>query len=157
MSDEHLHPDDPLTAAVSALRDTPGVAPGLADRTRRRARRQARARRAGLAATAATVLLAAALALRPDATPPGQVTFALVAPSSSGVSLVGDFNDWDRSRVRLERVSGNEWQVTLKLPPGRYRYSYVTDEGEWLADPEAPPAFDEFGTPTSVITIPSES
>lgn len=157
MSDEHLHPDDPLTAAVSALRDTPGVAPGLVERTRHRARREARTRRVGATAIAAVVLVTGALVLRPEPTPPGQVTFALVAPRSTGVSLVGDFNDWERDRVRLERVGGNQWRVTLKLPPGRYRYSYVTDEGEWLADPEAPPALDEFGTPTSVITIPSES
>jgi hypothetical protein len=32
----------------------------------------------------------------------------------------------------------------------------VTDDGEWIADPAAPPALDEFGTPTSVITVPGE-
>jgi len=32
----------------------------------------------------------------------------------------------------------------------------VTDDGTWLADPDAPPALDEFGTPTSVVTVTSE-
>lgn len=155
MNDELL-PDDPLEPALAALRDGPAVAPGLVDRTRRRARRQATMRRASTAVGLATVVALAAIIFDRDTTPPGQVTFALVAPATSGVSLVGDFNDWDRDRVRLERVNG-EWRVTLRLPPGRYRYSYLTDEGQWLADPEAPPAMDEFGTPTSVITIPSES
>lgn len=155
MSGDELHPGEPLAAAVGALREAPGVPAGLLDRARHRARRQRRRR--GAAATAiAAVLVVTALFARPERHPAGQVTFALSAPASNGVSLVGDFNDWERDRVRLERV-GNEWRVTLKLPPGRYRYSYVTDEGEWLADPDAPPALDEFGTPTSVITISSES
>ena len=46
--------------------------------------------------------------------------------------------------------------MKLKLPPGRYRFAYVTDEGDWLRDADAAPALDEFGTPTSVITVASE-
>ncbi len=155
MTDDLL-PDDPLLRAVTALRQGERVPAGLAERTRRRARRQATVRRAAIAA-GVTATIAAVVVIGPsDSTPPGQVTFALEAPTTSGVSLVGDFNDWDRDRVRLERVGG-EWRVTLQLPPGRYRYSYVTDEGQWLSDPDAPPALDEFGAPTSVITIPSET
>lgn len=155
MTDE-LHPEDLLAPAVAFLRNGPAVAPGLAERTRRRGRRRAIVRRtAGLGGLAAAVAVTAVI-LGDNDPPPGQITFALVAPGSTGVSLVGDFNDWERDRVRLHRVNG-EWQVTLQLPPGRYRYSYLTDEGEWIADPDAPPALDEFGTPTSVITIPSET
>jgi hypothetical protein len=156
MSGDELPADDPLNPAVAALRQGVAVPAGLPERTRRRARRQAGIRWGSGALATAAVAVALVYSL-PRATPPGQVTFALVAPASTGVSLVGDFNDWDRGRVRLERVRADEWRVTLRLPPGRYRYSYVTDEGQWLADPDAPPAFDEFGTPTSVITVPSET
>ncbi len=155
MSDDELDRHDPLHAAVAALRDGTAVASGLAARTRRRARRQVVRRWAsGSVGIVATFCLG--LVIARDGGTPGQVTFALAAPSSAGISLVGDFNDWERDRIRLKPDGRDHWKVTVKLPPGRYRYSYVTDDGTWLADPEAPPALDEFGTPTSVLTVPSE-
>lgn len=157
MTGDELNPNEPLSAAVAALRRGPDVAPGLVDRTRGLARRRQSTRRAVGSLGGVAALALAFLVITPRNAPAGQVTFALVAPASAGVSLVGDFNDWDRDRVRLQSVGKGEWRVTLKLPPGRYRYSYVTDEGTWLADPGAPPAFDEFGTPTSVVTIPGGS
>ena len=43
--------------------------------------------------------------------------------------------------------------VTVPLRPGRYRYTFIVD-GTWRRDPAAPRALeDDFGQPTSVITI----
>ena len=79
--------------------------------------------------------------------------FVLVAPEASAVALVGDFNDWSVSATPLERAEGGVWTVTVPLPPGRYRYSFVVDGSVWRNDPDASAAEDEFGRPNSVVTI----
>jgi len=70
------------------------------------------------------------------------VAFALWAPNARAVSLVGDFNGWDRRR-HLMRVRGNGyWELFL---PGvnagdRYKFAITTSSGQRLplkADPLA--------------------
>jgi hypothetical protein len=81
--------------------------------------------------------------------------FVLVAPAATSVAVVGDFNDWNVSApTPLMREAGDGvWWVTLPLPPGRYRYAYIVDGGTWRSDPDAPAADDEFGRPSSVVSI----
>lgn len=84
---------------------------------------------------------------------PRPVRFALRAPASTRVTLTGDFNDWNAGQLPLEDRSG-EWSVTLRLRPGRYRYAFIVDGAHWVADPHGATATDDdFGTPTSVITV----
>jgi hypothetical protein len=79
--------------------------------------------------------------------------FVLVAPQASSVSLVGDFNDWDPARSPMQTAQG-VWATSVPLAPGRYRYAFLVNGVEWRADPGAPRARDdEFGTPSSVITV----
>lgn len=79
--------------------------------------------------------------------------FVLVAPQASSVALVGDFNDWDPARSPMRTAQG-VWATTVPLGPGRYRYAFLVNGVEWRADPGAPAAHDdEFGTPSSVITV----
>ena len=156
MNGDELQPNETLHRAVDALRATPVLAPGLAERTARRGRKQAAQRRLAISTMSLSVAALAILAIMRPPEDEGYRTFALVAPASAGVSLVGDFTDWETDRVRLEPKGGDRWEVKLKLPPGRYRFAYVTDEGDWLRDADAAPALDEFGTPTSVITVASE-
>ena len=79
--------------------------------------------------------------------------FVLVAPQAASVSLVGDFNDWDPARARLQAAHG-VWTTVIQLPPGRYRYAFLVNGVEWRADPSAPHAADdEFGTQSSVVTV----
>lgn len=119
--------------------------------------RPTRARRAAWRPVAAVALAASLLAaLGLGLFPPGRdrgapVRFVLEAPAGA-VALVGDFNDWDPQALPLERRDG-AWSVTLRLAPGRYRYAFVVDGDHWLSDPGHPVAQDEFGTPTSVITV----
>lgn len=81
------------------------------------------------------------------------VRFTLQVSGLNRVSVVGDFNNWD-PRATPMRHHGGTWDITLPLRPGRYRYSFVADDQKYLADPVRPPAGDEdFGTPTSVITV----
>jgi len=155
MTGDELRPDEPLHDAVNRLRATAMVAAGLPERTRRLGQRRARRRRVLGAGTTLGVAAAAVLFARSQAHA-GEVTFTLENSPSSGVSLVGDFTDWETDRVRLEPDGRDRWKVTIKLPPGRYRFAYLTDEGEWLADASAAPVLDEFGSPTSVLTVSGE-
>lgn len=160
MTDETEIPSDPLIRdVVDALR-VPVV---LGDRAvegalaeLRREARPARWRRRGVLGTAAAAVLALAAlgAVRLTRSPTAEngVTFALAAPAAAQVALIGDFNDWSPEASPLRR-DDHQWSVTLKLKPGRYRYSFVVDGSSWQADPGTPPAEDDFGTPTSVITV----
>lgn len=87
------------------------------------------------------------------------IQFVLVAPKAVSVSLVGDFNDWDRARTPLKSSNaGGMWSVTLPLPPGRHRYAFVVDGKQWVVDPAAPRAIeDDFGSPNSVVTVGEHS
>jgi hypothetical protein len=80
------------------------------------------------------------------------VRFAVDLPASAEVALIGDFNDWNPQATPLRREPGG-WATTVPLAPGRYRYTYVVDGRRLLADPSGPRADDEFGAPTSVITV----
>src|SRR5262245_5870592 len=112
------------------------------------------------AATAALAGLAVWVGVRPvspAATRPGDTTvveFVLVAPHAASVSLVGDFNDWDAATTPMRPVrNGAIWSVTVPLPAGRHRYAFLVDGSRWLADPAAPRAPDDFGAPSSVVTV----
>lgn len=109
-----------------------------------------------IGALAALVILAVGgvrlLRVTPPATPQ-EVRFTLAMPGSSNVALVGDFNDWDPFATPLTRAGPDRWAVTVPLKPGRYRYTFVVDGARWVADPAGPAAPDDFGEPTSVITV----
>ena len=115
------------------------------------------------AATFAGVMFAGGLLLRArtaqEATSaalqsPQVMQFVLVAPGARSVALVGDFNDWSTTATQLTRQSGDGvWWVTVKLPPGRYRYAFVVDGSTWRKDPDAFGVEDEFGRPNSVVTV----
>jgi hypothetical protein len=81
------------------------------------------------------------------------VTFVLVAPDARNVSVAGDFNDWAANRLQLQRGSDGVWTATVPLAPGRYSYSFVVDGDRWVADPAMPAAPDDFGTPSSILTV----
>src|SRR6476661_380878 len=84
---------------------------------------------------------------------PRTIEFVLRTTADSAVTLVGDFNDWDPRATPLHPGAGGVWTATVPLHPGRYRYTFIVD-GSWRRDPAAPRALEEdFGTPTSVITV----
>jgi len=43
--------------------------------------------------------------------------------------------------------------VSVSLRPGRHRHTFIADGSRSHRDPAAPRALDDFGAPTSVITI----
>lgn len=143
-------------ADVTRVLQTPvPIAPGLPERVAGRRRRQQRRRAAlfGGGTVAAAMALAVVATRAPEGG--GGTTFALDAPAVTSVSLVGDFTNWRTDSVHLARRDDGRWQVTLKLPPGRYRFAYVVDGGEWRADAAAATVPDDFGRPTSILTVPT--
>lgn len=105
---------------------------------------------------------ATAAASAPTVSPRAETTlvqFVLVAPEASGVSLVGDFNDWDAQATPLRAVSrGGVWTVHVPLAAGRHEYAFVVDGTRWIPDPAAPPApDDDFGISNSVVTVSGSS
>ena len=88
------------------------------------------------------------------ATAPAIVSFVLVAPGARSVALTGDFDGWDRSGLLMRREAPGLWTLNVPLAAGRYRYAFVVDGRRFVADPSAPPALDDdFGQPTSVVTV----
>ena len=83
------------------------------------------------------------------------VYLRLDAPTSSRVSVVGDFNDWDPAATPLRPTAdGGSWTVELHLKPGRYHYTFLIDGRHWQGDPSEPPAAgSDFGAPVSVLTV----
>jgi hypothetical protein len=155
--------DPVLRGAVTWLRE-PVVFPEHAGVEAALARLPRHGRRHGvrawpwLAAAAVLGILAVGLApnptVPPDAASLKRVRFAVNLAAGEQVALIGDFNDWNPAATPLRRERGG-WSATLPLAPGRYRYAYVVDGRRLLADPSGPLADDEFGTPTSVITVPN--
>lgn len=82
------------------------------------------------------------------------VKFVFLAPQAASVSLVGDFNEWDASKVPMVRTPNSGlWTVTLPLTAGRHLYQFVVD-GTWIPDPSAPIAGDDgFGHANSVKLV----
>lgn len=87
-----------------------------------------------------------------------KVTFRLpkeAAPDARRVTIVGEFNNWNREATLLKRQKNGTWVVTLELEPGRrYRYRYLIDnsrwENDWIADRYEP---NPYGCDDSVVII----
>lgn len=121
---------------------------------------------AALAVAAAFVLLRPA-AVRRAATPAAPVAvahdtvhvvrFVLVDSGARSVSLVGEFNQWQKDATAMHAGSRpGVWTAEVPLEDGRHEYAFVVRDanGErWVADPVAETRFDEFGTESSVILI----
>ena len=156
---EPVEMDPRLDARVMARVASPGFA-ARAWGWLRRPRAIALSPLAGLGLAAAAGLLFWVLPARsPQATAPlpadvTPVQFVVVAPGAENVSLVGDFNDWDArlTPMRADR-DGRLWTVTVPLIAGRHRYAFLVNGARWLADPSAPRAPDDFGAPSSVVTV----
>ena len=63
-------------------------------------------------------------------------TFNFYAPAAKDVYVVGDFNDWKMDEFsKLDRQDSGQWEKSLYLLPGKYRYKFVVD-GLWFWDPQ---------------------
>lgn len=74
------------------------------------------------------------------------VTFKLPeesAPDAQVVTIVGDFNSWNLTENRMNKLKNGDFKVTLKLHSDKeYRFRYFIDgnrwENDWCADKYVP-------------------
>jgi 1,4-alpha-glucan branching enzyme len=97
----------------------------------------------------------------------GGILFQYEAPSAKLVTLAGNFNNWggtqgggryDPTIDPMEDVNGNGiWSIVVPLPPGRYQYKFVIDNGtRWEEDPSNPNTGVEGGIENSLIIVPED-
>lgn len=87
-----------------------------------------------------------------------KVTFRLpkaAAPNAETVTIAGDFNDWDTSESKLEKLKNGDFKITLELPcDSEYKFKYLIDnsrwENDWHADRYIP---NSFGSEDSIVII----
>lgn len=73
---------------------------------------------------------------KPDASGAVRVTFSLPdSPPTGGVSVVGDFNDWDPYAHPMRRRGNGSWSAVVTVPVGStLRFRYLADGGRWFDD-----------------------
>jgi len=85
-----------------------------------------------------------------------KVTFALpYEEGQPGISLVGDFNDWNPSANRLVKRRNGTASVAVTLEKGKtYRFRYYRDDDVWLNDREADDyEFTEHGSENCLLRL----
>lgn len=82
-----------------------------------------------------------------------QYRFVIYRPDVKNAEIVGDFTRW--SPIQMEKLGNSGyWSVTLKLPAGEHRYSYLVDNNVQITDPTVQSIEqDDFGGVNSIITI----
>ena len=93
-----------------------------------------------------------------NTSPKCKVTFRLpkyAVPEAQKVTLVGDFNNWNKEDTLMTRFSSGDFAVTLELETGKeYRYRYLIDgfhwENDWYADKYIP---NSYGCDDSVVVV----
>ncbi len=105
---------------------------------------------------AAVVLMGVGFLLMPTQTtpvPPAEQRFVLYLPQARQAKIVGTFTDWNPVAMHKVGASGY-WSLTLKVPQGEHRYSYLVEEGNRMVDPTvAAREHDDFGGENSIIVV----
>jgi chromosome partitioning protein len=84
----------------------------------------------------------------------GKVIFALNAPAADSVCLTGEFTNWSRDGIRMERDGEDGlWKTAVELGTGEYEYRYIVD-GVWIKDPgNVDTVLNEFGQENSLLIV----
>ncbi len=64
------------------------------------------------------------------------VSMSCLAPPGQHVDLVGDFPDWDHP-IAMGEVAPGDYQCSIALAPGVYRYKFRLNHRLWFPDPRA--------------------
>lgn len=82
-----------------------------------------------------------------------QQRFVLYLPGSRQAHIVGTFTNW--KPLAMERIGeSGYWALTLPVPPGEHRYSYLIEENKRIADPTViAREQDDFGGENSIIEV----
>lgn len=79
--------------------------------------------------------------------------FVIYQPEITAADLVGSFSDWKAVEMQPTGASGY-WEITVSLPPGEHRYSFLLDGRRQVADPTVQEQErDDFGGVNSIISV----
>jgi 1,4-alpha-glucan branching enzyme len=80
------------------------------------------------------------------------VTFSYSSTSAKSVHIAGEFNKWldnvdgkitGHNEWAMQNDGAGNWKLAAQLPPGRYKFKYVIDNGaRWEQDPTVPASTD---------------
>ena len=60
--------------------------------------------------------------------------FQVFCKDAEWVHVVGDFNHWSPHATPMRQIKPGVWRVELRLPPGEYRFRYLTSNQGWITD-----------------------
>ena len=69
--------------------------------------------------------------------PKSKVVFKVRSSGARSISIVGDFNEWNKDRDPLKLNPEGIWTGTLELASGRYRYKFVINGEKWVNNPDS--------------------
>lgn len=79
--------------------------------------------------------------------------FVIHQRASEQVEISGSFTNWQRVALIPTGAEGY-WEVTLQVPYGEHRYSFIIDDSKRLPDPTVlAKESDDFGTVNSIINV----
>jgi chromosome partitioning protein len=89
----------------------------------------------------------------PQRVPEG-VMFAIDAPQSNDVRVTGEFTNWSRDGLAMEKDTADGlWKVVVDVAPGEYEYRFIVD-GVWIRDPNNKDYVrNEFGQENSLLIV----
>jgi hypothetical protein len=69
------------------------------------------------------------------------------------VEIAGSFTNWQNVSLVPTGTSGY-WEVSLELPAGEHRYTFIIDGSKYLPDPTVPTReSDDFGSTNSILRV----
>ena len=81
--------------------------------------------------------------------------FRIACKDADWVHLVGDFNHWSPHATPMRQVKPGLWQTELRLPPGDYRFRYLSSNTGWITDWAAfGVERNQFGDWDSIVHVP---
>ena len=85
---------------------------------------------------------------------PEGILFVINAPNAQNVYLTGEFTNWSREGIRMEKDEKTGfWKAVLHLEPGEYEYRFIVD-GVWIKDPNnTDSVLNEFGQENSLLIV----
>ncbi len=77
--------------------------------------------------------------------------FVVYLPDASRVDIAGSFTGWEKVPLRQQGGSGY-WEITLDIPLGEHRFTYVLEDDTRFVDPTVPTReHDDFGGENSIL------
>ena len=109
---------------------------------------------AGLTVAALLILVWFPREFRPDEVRTLQPhRFVIFQPGAERVELAGSFSAWQKIPLTHSGNSGY-WEITLELPGGDHRFSYIIEGNRRLPDPTiVVRETDDFGGENSILTL----